>query len=139
MKNKIQNLASPYGPCGVYCGACPSFQKGACFGCRSEDRTQKRISKWQCKIRQCCFNKNKFDFCYQCKDFPCKLLTRIQKSHLGDRRYEYRVEIIDNLLRIKKIGKEKWLKEQEGKWCCPKCGGTIVFYLYECLKCGHKL
>ncbi len=135
LKERIDLAAS----CGIYCGVCPSYQKRTCFGCRSCDKTQKRISKWHCKIRQCCFDRNKIDFCCQCNDFPCKILIRLQKSHLGDRRYEYRREIIDNLLRIKKIGKEKWLKEQERKWDCPKCGGTIIFYLYECLKCGHKL
>lgn len=136
MKNKIQNLVSP---CGIYCGACPSFQKRTCYGCRSEDKTQKRVSKWHCKIRQCCLDRNKLDFCYQCDDFLCRLLIRLQRSHLGERKFAYREEIIDNLLRIKKIGVKKWLREQERKWRCPKCGGTIVFYLYKCLKYGHEL
>lgn len=126
------NLAAP---CGIYCGFCPSYQKGTCFGCKSKDRTQKRITKWRCKIRQCCFEKNGFDFCNQCSDFPC-----VDRRKL-DQRYscKYNVSLIDNLLRIKKIGTKQWLKEQANKWRCPGCGGNICVHERECHDCGYKI
>ncbi len=119
--------------CGVYCGACPSFQI-SCEGCRSE-APQKRKSKWSCKIRVCC--KKKKNSCYQCKEFPCKKYKKLCDSHPGDSKFEYRHELPANMRRLKKIGLSKWSKEQEKRWSC-KCGGTILFYHYKCDKCGNK-
>jgi hypothetical protein len=135
MKHESQNLAAP---CGVYCGACPSYYKGTCYGC-SSGRTQKRTSKWGCKIRRCCVGEHKFDSCSQCCEFPCTLITRLQKSHLGEKKFRYREEIVDNLRKIKEIGKMNWLKEQQRTYACPKCQGSVVFYLYECLSCRYKM
>lgn len=136
MKNELQNLVAP---CGIYCGACPGYHKGTCYGCRSNDTTQKRTGKWGCKIRRCCVDEHKFDFCNRCTEFPCKLVIRFQKSHVGEKRFRYREETVDNLLKIKDIGVENWLKEQQRKYYCPNCQGSVVFYLYECLSCGYKI
>ena len=46
---------------------------------------------------------------------------------------------IDNLLRIKKVGAKQWLKEQEAKWKCPKCGGNICIIDKECYDCRYKI
>ena len=136
MKDKLQILAAP---CGVYCGSCPSLHKGTCYGCSSDDRSQKRISKWNCKIRSCCVDEHKFNSCSQCNEFPCALINRLQKSHLGEKKFRYREEIVDNLKRINDIGKVNWLKEQQRKYNCPECEESIVFYYYECLNCGYKM
>jgi len=136
MKNELQNLAAP---CGVYCGACLSYNKGTCYGCSSDNRTQKRTSKWGCKIRRCCVDEHKLDSCNQCSEFPCTLIIRLQKSHLGEKKFRYREEIVDNLKRIEEIGKINWLKEQQRKYNCPKCGETVIFYSYECINCGYKM
>jgi hypothetical protein len=50
------------------------------------------------------------------------------------------VSPVDNLLRIKKIGAEQWLKEQEDEWRCPKCGGNIcIIDDRECYDCEYKI
>lgn len=127
-------------PCGIYCGACPAYVRTkSCFGCRPEDRSQKRISKWHCKIRNCCLMDKKLEFCSQCADFPCKTLIKLKESHPGDEKFSYRREIIVGLLRMKEIGVSKWLKEREKKWRCPKCGGRATFYLYKCSDCGEQI
>ena len=42
-------------PCGVFCGACPSFNK-SCFGCSSNTNKNKRTkSKIHCPIRICIY------------------------------------------------------------------------------------
>lgn len=136
--NLKQKNPDSMGPCGVYCGACPSFQV-SCNGCGSEDRNQKRTSKWGCKIRKCCIEEKKLESCYKCNEFPCKSkLLKLSKSHLDDRKFKYRHELLDNLKRIEKLGTQSWLKEQKAKWQCPKCPGTIKFYLYKCSSCGLK-
>lgn len=46
--------------CGLYCGACKSYLKGKCPGCRENTK-----ATW-CKIRQCNIE-NKFNSCADCK------------------------------------------------------------------------
>jgi len=132
MKVKDYHLASF---CGIYCGACPSYQRKTCYGCKSEDRSQKRTSKFGCNIRNCCTSKN-LDFCFNCSDYPCQYLLKLKNSHLIDDRYDYRHQILYSLVRISKIGLEAWLKEQEAIWSCPNCGDRVVFYENKCLKCS---
>jgi len=135
MKNRNIEGMSLAAPCGIYCGGCPSYRRETCFGCRSEDRTQKRISKWRCRIRQCCMEKKGFDFCNQCDDFPCADRRKL------DQRYscKYDVDLIDHLSRIEKIGARQWTREQESKLRCPECGGSICVYERECYDCGYKI
>lgn len=127
------------GPCGVYCGACPAFDK-TCRGCGSDDRQQKRTSKFSCKLRRCSFEVKDVDHCFQCDEYPCaKLLDKLPRSHPDDPRFQYRVEALDNAERIKEVGVEAWLEEQNVKWSCPQCGGRVHFYHYRCSQCGHEV
>lgn len=49
--------------CGLYCGACKSFLKAKCPGCRENAK-----ATW-CKVRSCCIEKN-IATCAGCGDFP---------------------------------------------------------------------
>ncbi len=46
--------------CGLYCGACRSYLKGTCPGCKENVK-----ATW-CKTRTCC-QENKFESCADCK------------------------------------------------------------------------
>jgi hypothetical protein len=46
--------------CGLYCGACRSYLKGNCSGCKDNVK-----ASW-CKVRQCCIENN-FQSCADCK------------------------------------------------------------------------
>lgn len=48
--------------CGLYCGACRSYQKGRCPGCRENEK-----ATW-CKIRSCCAER-KIETCAGCSEF----------------------------------------------------------------------
>ena len=48
--------------CGLYCGACKSYLKDRCPGCKENEK-----AKW-CKIRTCCIE-NKYASCADCKEF----------------------------------------------------------------------
>jgi hypothetical protein len=90
MDKRTEKLAS----CGVYCAACPSFNK-TCLGCASEDRNQKRKSKWGCRIRKCCYEQKHLDYCAYCDDFPCGIYRKkLLNTHAGDPRFTYRFEIL---------------------------------------------
>jgi hypothetical protein len=127
------------GPCGIYCGACPSFAK-TCKGCGSDDRDQGRRSKWGCRLRVCCLEQRGLDLCNQCDEFPCrKHASKLSASHPGDPRFGYRRETVANLERVSEIGYDGWLAEQEVRWRCPGCGGRVTFYHYTCTRCGAEV
>lgn len=126
-------------PCGVYCAACPSFNK-SCLGCASENRKQKRISKWACTIRQCCYEKKEVDYCGYCNSFPCDIINkRIIKSHEGDKRFKYRHEVADNMGKIKSLGVDAFIRIKKKDYECDNCGGSAYFYHYKCNQCGKEV
>ena len=132
-KNKIDKIA----PCGVFCGACPSFNK-SCNGCSSEDKKQKRISKFGCKIRICCYNEKGLDYCIDCNQYPCKFINKLLNTHPKDPRYTYRHEITNIFIKLKSMSINEYLNFQLQRWKCDSCGGTIKFYNYKCDKCGKE-
>ena len=107
------NLAAP---CGFYCGTCRHYLarakgllkeknlKHGCQGCRIQDKNCAWIKRDCVQLR-----KKQIAFCFECQDFPCDNLKKFDQRHLRDDK----LSPIDNLLRIKKIGAEQWLQEQE--------------------------
>lgn len=133
MNTKFDTLA----PCGVFCRACPSFDK-TCKGCASDDSDQDRCSKWSCKIRNCCYGKG-LDFCINCDEFPCKIIfKKLLGSHRDDPRFTYRLEIPDIFIKLKTMSLDEYFEFQTQRWKCDSCGGTIQFYLYKCRNCGKE-
>ena len=134
MKNRRNELA----PCGVLCCACPSFDK-TCNGCSSEKKTQKRKSKWSCSIRKCAYEEMKVEYCGYCCNFPCeKINSKLIKSHIGDKKFNYRHEIPENMKKLKELGVDKFIKLKQNEYTCPHCNGTIHFYHYKCSECGKN-
>jgi len=125
-------------PCGVWCGACHSYQK-TCLGCASNDHNQKRNSKWDCRIRVCAYEKEEVDFCMDCEKFPCKIHdAKLGKSREGDPRFKYRHEIKENFIKLKEFGPEKYILYQQERYACRACGGQVYFYHYTCSRCGQE-
>jgi DNA-directed RNA polymerase subunit RPC12/RpoP len=126
-------------PCGVYCGACPSFGS-TCRGCGSDDRDQKRVCKWGCKLRRCCLEARGLSHCAECDEFPCKeYVAKLHGSHPDDPRFAYRREAAGNLKRVQEVGADEWLREEDARWRCPDCGGRVVFWKYVCVDCGNEV
>ena len=133
------NLAAP---CGIYCGACRQYllwkkdlleERGYKIGCKGCRIRNKRCAF----IRRDCslLRKKKIEFCYECNEFPCQNLKKIDSLY----REKYNVNMINNLKRIEKIGTENWLKEQEELYSCPQCEGEICVHDAECYDCGNKI
>jgi hypothetical protein len=139
MKPEDSKIPPELAPCGIFCGACPSFGKG-CRGCPTEDTRQKRKSKWSCRIRNCCYFIENVEFCFNCGEFPCKELVRkLCKSHPGDPRFKYRHEILENLEKLSELGNEEYLRYQVKKWQCSACKGRIHWYKYRCSECNEDV
>jgi hypothetical protein len=135
----MKEIPNELAPCGVFCGACPSFPK-TCLGCASDSKEQKRKSKWDCKIRDCCYNKNNLSFCIECEEFPCEIhKKKLIDSHPEDNKFKYRHEIPDIFIKLRKMGIEEYLKYQNQRWSCSNCDGTVKFYHYKCDKCGKEI
>ena len=132
-RKRINELA----PCGVYCGACPSFNK-SCKGCSADSTQQKRQSKYGCAIRSCCYNEKHLSFCIDCPLFPCsKFKKKLLSTHKTDPRYAYRHEIPAVFKKLKDMGLDGFLNWQKKRWKCPNCGHTIYFYHYKCSHCSY--
>lgn len=132
-------LPKELAPCGVFCGACPSFNK-TCLGCAAESKTQSRTSKWGCKIRKCCYEEHQLQFCALCPQFACEIITKkLIGSHSNDAKFDYRHEIPENVKMFNKLGQEEYLRYQDRKWSCKICDGRVTFYDYQCQECGKKI
>ncbi len=134
----MKSRRSELSPCGIFCPACAAFNK-SCLGCPSEIKEQKRKSKWSCKIRACCYDEMKIDYCGQCAQFPCKTINKkLISSHRGDTRFAYRHEIPDNMEKLKRLGVDRYIKNKRQEYTCPACGGIVYFYYDSCSQCGAR-
>lgn len=66
--------------CGLYCGACGSYLKGSCPGCRENQR-----ASW-CKVRSCCSEQG-YRSCADCELVPqisdCTKLNNFISTVIG--------------------------------------------------------
>ena len=135
--------------CGLYCEACSWFiattedpqrlkrmaarmhfsvEESRCYGCRSE----KRLSYCEkCKMSACAAQKG-IDFCGECEEYPCNDLKQFQAA------MPHRIELWNNLARIKAAGYKQWLKEIRGSYTCPRCKTINSTYDLKCRKCGEE-
>jgi len=126
-------------PCGVFCAVCPAFGK-TCLGCSSDAKKQKRKSKWGCKLRLCCYEKQNINYCIDCSNYPCGIYTKkLSDTHPGDKRFAYRHELPEVLKILKQKGVEEFIRYQKERYKCPTCGDIICFYYYTCSKCGKEI
>jgi predicted RNA-binding Zn-ribbon protein involved in translation (DUF1610 family) len=132
--------------CGLYCGACPVLvanQKGTvdelarefeanpaelvCAGCKSDTLAPFCAD---CRFIPCAREKG-VEFCVGCDEYPCERLTEFR-----DDKWAHHSVITKNLDRLKEVGLEAWLAEQDKRWSCPTCGARFAWYDEECRDCG---
>ena len=122
-------------PCGMNCSICIAFfgytmsnkkRKIKCLGCKPTIKSCAHLKKYCKKL-----TKEEIEYCYQCSDFPCKQLQKLDNKY----RSRFDMSMIDNLEYIKQNGMEKFLKKQQDKYKCPKCGGVICVHNDICYNC----
>lgn len=126
-------------PCGMNCAVCSAYMarqydiksKGVkmpyCAGCRPSDR-QCAFLKGRCSI----IRNGEVEYCYECADFPCRILQAIDLRY----RTNFRTSFIQNLKDIKARGVKRFLGKQAEKWKCPECGAEICCHNGVCYNCG---
>ena len=122
-------------PCGMNCGICVGFfgytmsgnkRKMECIGCKPSDKSCAHIKKYCKKLL-----KKEVVYCYECEDFPCKHIQRLDTKYR--QRFDY--STIENLEYIKEKGMKEFLKKQEEKYTCPNCRGIICVHTRRCYSC----
>ena len=128
-------------PCGINCALCGGYlalrynvkSKGIrmpyCKGCRPRDKECSFLKK-RCEL----LLDNKVRFCYECKDFPCGNLIKLDDNDKP--KTGFRVSMIENLEFIKSNGITKFLNREQEKWKCPECGQVICCHNGVCFNCG---
>lgn len=118
--------------CGMNCALCSAYhrEKNHCDGCNMPNRKCNRT----CTIASCKNLKN--GICTpKCEKFPCTRLKNIDKRYQA----RYYMSMIENLKSIEEIGIHKFVKNEEKRWACKKCGGIICVHSGTCVKCGTHL
>ncbi len=136
------------GACGLFCGACAIYLASRddpkrlallaerlgqtideiqCTGCRSQ-----KLAKYcaTCKLVSCA-NERGHAFCSDCADFPCATLVAFGRER------PHRAEIMEDLARIREIGRDAWVVEVVARYSCPECGAANSAYDLRCRVCGH--
>jgi len=122
--------------CGMNCRICVAYfgynmsgkkRKDPCPGCRPSGKSCAFIKK-RCEKAL----KKEVNYCFECEDFPCKILEKLDKTY----RERYEMSMVDNLNFIKKNGIEKFLRSQEEKYRCDECGGVICVHTGKCYECN---
>ena len=123
-------------PCGMNCRICIGFfgytmsgkkRKTKCVGCNPSGKSCAHLKKYCTKLA-----KKEIEYCYECNDFPCKQIQKLDNKYR--KRFDY--STIYNLRYIKEKGIEKFLENQEEKYKCPKCGGIICVHNGNCYFCN---
>jgi catechol 2,3-dioxygenase-like lactoylglutathione lyase family enzyme len=123
-------------PCGMNCRICLGYfgytssgkrRKMKCIGCKQRDKSCAFLKKYCKKL-----TKKELDYCYECSDFPCSHLEKLDKGY----RERYNMSMIENLEYIRDNGMKKFLRKQEKKYQCPECGGVVCIHNGICYSCN---
>ncbi len=149
-KNHFQKSDKKFAAvCGLYCEACSWFisttedparlkklaeqqnwsvEDSKCYGCRSGMRLPYCE---KCTMYTCAAERG-IDFCSECKEYPCDDLKQFQSV------MPHRIDLWDNLERIRTIGYKQWLIEIKENYTCPRCEALNSTYDLKCRKCGEE-
>jgi predicted RNA-binding Zn-ribbon protein involved in translation (DUF1610 family) len=139
-------------PCGLYCGVCGIFvahrdkdQKlkeklATVYGLRPEDiKCKGCLSESDdvffycqvCAIKNCTKEKE-FEGCYQCDDFPCKIINEFPVP-VGKK------VMLRSVPAWRELGTEKWMDGEENRYTCPHCGIKLFRGAKRCRNCKETV
>jgi len=133
--------------CGLFCPGCSVYigtredperlkliaarwnipvEEARCDGCRSDRRF---VYCQTCQMVTCADERG-LEFCGECDEYPCEKLKEFQAE------MPHRIDLWDDLSRIKEVGWDKWFAEKVEHHTCPECGAMNSAYDLVCRKCG---
>ena len=99
-----------------------------CGGCRSDDLF---MHCRQCEIRDCAQARG-ISGCHACGEFPCAHIENFSMN-VG------RQVILRCVPYRRKVGTEKWIRDEEARYHCPDCGNRVFRGAMKCNRCKSKL
>jgi len=131
--------------CGLYCGACCSLVcKEKLDGVESAVEMHTEPGEEPCngcdpgEHNGCefavCNREHGSQTCAFCPEFPC---AKIEKFSVDE--WEHHKCVLKNHARMREIGVDKWLEEQEKFWQCSACGCRVQWYQETCSRCGASV
>ncbi len=125
-------------PCGMNCALCIAYQakqndlkkqgfhRMYCDGCIPRGQGCLHMAGSCEKLAN-----GQVRYCFECNAFPCKRLKALDKRY----RTKYNMSMIENLIAIRDIGMDDFLRSQKEKWACPSCGGSVCCHTGLCVRC----
>ncbi len=127
-----ENMVTPFGINGTYCYV-RHKKKKQCKGCRQKDET-KLVSCQKCKIKAGINNKYVV-FCYECVDFPCVLVKRLDKSY----QTRYDESLKKKLEFIKEQGLEAFLNSEKSDLNVETVKDTLTYRIRFVFSVGNNI
>jgi len=93
----------------------------------------KPASCQKCKIKKCVVQK-RVSYCYECSDYPCAILKRLDKSY----RTRYEESLIGKMSMIESMGMDYYLEKEKDRLTCPECGHELNMHDKICCNCSKK-
>lgn len=123
-----------FAPCGMNCLVCyrHCYHKKPCAGCFKGDMGKPEHCR-RCAIKACLSEKKK-TFCFDCAEYPCKRIKRLEKSY----QTRYGASLLANSQYVKENGPAAFMKQQKERFTCPVCGGVISIHDAECSECQRR-
>lgn len=126
-----------FAPCGMNCMVCYKHcytkkTRQPCGGCMTESKGKPEHCR-KCKIKNCVQLKG-IAYCYECSDFPCKLIKNLEKSY--NQRYDE--SLVKNSIIVKEHSISQLMELHSIKYCCSKCGGVISLHDKVCSECEER-
>ncbi len=124
-----------FAPCGMNCMVCYKhcYHQKPCAGCLNSDSGKPEHCR-KCRIKDC-IKEKELIYCFECLDYPCKLIKHLEKSY----KQRYRESLMENSAFVQEQGLESFMKMQKEKYTCSKCGGIISIHDRECNECQEKI
>jgi hypothetical protein len=132
---KLTTNATLIAPCGINCRLCRAYvrNKKECPGCRGDDSFKSK-TRAACAIENCeKLIEGDFKYCFSCDDFPCARLRHLERRYTSN----YGVSVLNNLMEIQEKGISSFVKSENKKWICSKCGEVICMHKGQCISCGQ--
>lgn len=84
MKMPLKIDITMFAPCGMNCVVCYKhcYHKKPCAGCLNTVQGNRNTVE-NAGIKDCSRNSG-FSYCFECSDYPCKLITNLEKSYNKD-------------------------------------------------------
>lgn len=124
-----------FAPCGMNCKVCYKHchHKKPCAGCLNSDNGKPEHCR-KCKIKDCIKEKG-LSYCFECFDYPCKLIKNLEKSY----NKRYRTSLVENSRFVCRYGLNAFMQAQKERYTCPKCGGVFSLHDGVCSECQEKM